>query len=644
MGKAFAVFALLLALPFAVRGKALPSFFHDVAPMRDFYSLRRPVAPAVAPEIDLVDPDPFNGQAGAGASPGGGSSSPPGSFDASTFPGVDDSLKLQACITALGIAFPLGGICHGERLTGNSWSVDPFDAPNPPAAVVLWPPCATISVSVPIKQHNDFSIHGGCQSRSVPNQVGTVFQAKAGTFPTSYSTGTISVGTPGGNEVITGSGTGWTSSNLVPGCAFIAPGGASTTNNTFGIVTSINYSAQTLVLGWGQNNGTGAGAGSAYVTECGVVVQGVGSPASGAAGVMFGMQLDGFGVDCNNIFGAIGILDWYGNQFSTMHQIQMRNCTNIAWDREWQSQQSGPYTDLIIGTGAGCTSGTIPIVIRSPFGIVPFEISRVTIQPTSCTPAVLVDEQTDLVRVNNFDLEGTFTDGIGISGNVTCPIGCPMPPKVVNGGATLQDIHGFNPSAATNLVHINNSLGTPGGIIILGMRKSGGVVNELTDSVNGCVENTTALNYYITNQQGKVSSSSSSINKCTALSNSQAATVQKSESAADANVLTFSPPSQTGSYRIHFVLDVSAASGATLGWTATWKDANGTAQAPANLPFCAVLTGLCAATSGVTSVAGNFGGWFDIDTDNSGTNIVVQLTFSGTSFTAKATATIERLQ
>jgi hypothetical protein len=85
MRKALAVLALLLALPLAVQGKAAPSFFHDVAPMRDFYSLRRPATPAVAPEIDLVDPDPFNGQAGAGASPGagasGGGNGSGGSFD-----------------------------------------------------------------------------------------------------------------------------------------------------------------------------------------------------------------------------------------------------------------------------------------------------------------------------------------------------------------------------------------------------------------------------------------------------------------------------------------------------------------------------------------------------------------------------------
>src|SRR5882762_7620813 len=54
-----------------------------------------------------------------------------------------------------------------------------------------------------------------------------------------------------------------------------------------------------------------------------------------------------------------------------------------------------------------------------------------------------------------------------------------------------------------------------------------------------------------------------------------AATSQRAESGADANLLTFTPPTQTGSYRICFALDISAANTATLGWTATWTDSNG---------------------------------------------------------------------
>ena len=57
-------------------------------------------------------------------------------------------------------------------------------------------------------------------------------------------------------------------------------------------------------------------------------------------------------------------------------------------------------------------------------------------------------------------------------------------------------------------------------------------------------------------------------------------TKQKSETGADANVLTYTPPAVAGVYRLHFVADMSADNLAVLGWTATWKDSNGNAQSP----------------------------------------------------------------
>jgi hypothetical protein len=119
-------------------------------------------------------------------------------------------------------------------------------------------------------------------------------------------------------------------------------------------------------------------------------------------------------------------------------------------------------------------------------------------------------------------------------------------------------------------------------------------------------------------------------------------TSQRSESAADANVLTFTPPAAVGAYRIAFVMDVSAANTATLGWTATWKNSNGAAIAPTNL----ALTKFGVAAPALTfSAAANdsYYGECDITVDNSATAIVVKLTFAGTSFTAKVSAWIERV-
>jgi len=121
-----------------------------------------------------------------------------------------------------------------------------------------------------------------------------------------------------------------------------------------------------------------------------------------------------------------------------------------------------------------------------------------------------------------------------------------------------------------------------------------------------------------------------------------AATSQKSESAADTNVLTFTPPATAGSYRLRFVMSVSAATAATLGWTATWRDSNGNVQTPVNLAL--FQTGVApSALTFTTSAAGNYYGQLDIDINNAATNIVIQLTFAGTSFAAKVSATIERI-
>jgi len=120
------------------------------------------------------------------------------------------------------------------------------------------------------------------------------------------------------------------------------------------------------------------------------------------------------------------------------------------------------------------------------------------------------------------------------------------------------------------------------------------------------------------------------------------ATSQRNESAADTNVLTFTPPATAGSYRLRFVMSVSAATAATLGWTATWRDSNGNVQTPVNLAL--FQSGVAApALTFTTSTAGDYYGQIDIDINNAATNIIFQLTFTGTSFAAKVSATIERL-
>jgi len=119
-------------------------------------------------------------------------------------------------------------------------------------------------------------------------------------------------------------------------------------------------------------------------------------------------------------------------------------------------------------------------------------------------------------------------------------------------------------------------------------------------------------------------------------------TSQKAETGADTNVLTVTPAAAVGSYRITVVMSVSAASAATLGWTATWTDSNGSAQAPTNL---SLFTSGTAAPALTVSAAANgvYYGTAIVDVNNAGTNIVVKTTFSGTSIAYKISAFIERI-
>jgi hypothetical protein len=129
---------------------------------------------------------------------------------------------------------------------------------------------------------------------------------------------------------------------------------------------------------------------------------------------------------------------------------------------------------------------------------------------------------------------------------------------------------------------------------------------------------------------------------CQSLAGTSGLTSQKNESATDANVLTLTPNANAGSYRLRFVLSVSAANAAVFGWTATWTDSNGNAQTPTNLTLTQAGSALPALTF-TASAAGNYYGQADIDINNAAANIVIKFTLTGGTITAKATATIERV-
>lgn len=120
-------------------------------------------------------------------------------------------------------------------------------------------------------------------------------------------------------------------------------------------------------------------------------------------------------------------------------------------------------------------------------------------------------------------------------------------------------------------------------------------------------------------------------------------TSQKSETgSADANVLTVTPAAAVGTYRACVVVSVSAATSGVISWTLSWTDSNSTAQS--NVAQDLFQQGTSApATSFTTSAAGNYNGCTTFDVNNAGSNIVIKWVGGGTT-TAKASATIERLQ
>ena len=123
----------------------------------------------------------------------------------------------------------------------------------------------------------------------------------------------------------------------------------------------------------------------------------------------------------------------------------------------------------------------------------------------------------------------------------------------------------------------------------------------------------------------------------------QCVTAPKTETGADAALLSCTPAAAAGTYEACVTLDVSAANTATLGWTMTWKNSKGNANAPTNMALSQM--GVAAPALTFSAAANNsYYACVPISVDNSGTAIVVKTTFSGTSIAYNAAATISRIQ
>lgn len=429
--------------------------------------------------------------------------STPPTMPCERFPGADGSLQLQACLVALRGINSIGGIADARRMTNLNWSVDPFDASSIPFSGVLLLPAGTIVAQVPVVVPGDWTLVG-TGARGNLAQVGTTIEAGAN-FPSAIVSGIVSPGTVGAAENVVGTATGWTyvagtpsSSNLARGCAFVSPAGGGA-NDNFGLISAINPGTQTLTLGWGANNGTGASAGSTYTITCAVLVLGIGG--SSNAGATFGINLNQVNADCNNVNGCIGVQNWYSQQNTILTEVSAHNFNNIGFDCEWQCQNTGQWQILTSSPGSSCTANTINFVFR--FSV---EISRpmiglsAGIGQCATMPNVGIQVATNNMHFIGADTEHVVT-GIDIGGNIACPFACPMPARSAQG--TIIQGGGNQSGVGTTYIHLSNAFFAPANTVIMSAAKTG-IANNVVDDWNNCIITDNNLGQYTLNNLGTI--------------------------------------------------------------------------------------------------------------------------------------------
>jgi hypothetical protein len=425
----------------------------------------------------------------------------PAYLDCSVFTAADWGLIAQACLAALNTLNSTAGTADMRGVsTSTTASVNPMGGTMPASGTMLLGP-GTYLTNVPFVKHSDWIVQG-VSVRGVDGQVGTTIKAGA-SFHATYTTGTITVGTPGANEVITGSGTTWTSGMV--GCEFYGANGGA--NSTFGIILP-GITATSLTLGWGTNLGSGAAGGSSYTIACGLGADGSGGATS--AGDQYGMWDTNINYDCNNVVGAIGLVDWFGNQGTGATNVGIHNCNNIGLDIENQFQNSGPWNNVTISAGSGCSASTLLLVVHGNQQA--FKgINGLNLSQGAC--ATKPNVGADIAENGTVISGGDFASvGIGalFGANTTCPVACAVPGRATSGWE-VDNI--YLESTATTAIESSNAFATNQGWQVRNIVNSG--TNALIDLANSCTNTDTRLGVYETNTTGKIAISTSALSGCT---------------------------------------------------------------------------------------------------------------------------------
>jgi hypothetical protein len=399
--------------------------------------------------------------------------------DCSVFTGADDSLKIQACFAALKTLNATGGVADARGLTGLTWSVNPFAAANIPArGMLLLPAGTTVVQNVPVVGASQWLIKG------VYGVDATILQAGSA-FPVTYSTGTITVGTAGASDVITGVSTAWSnnsagSGNIAVGCGFVSPAGGLTGNSTYGIISAIT-SATSITLAYGVTNGTGAPGGSTYDIYCPVFVHGDGSGGNG--GYEYGISAEDVTFDANNKTGVVPEMNWFGAHPMYSMRVQEKNFCSLGLDIEGKYVQNSYFSDISAHPGTCGSTTVLPVNIRVSGGTFGGRNISQDKGADGSTPAIGIEIDGTGAILTNANA-GPSTVGIEINGNTACIPACPYAGDFANGQSTDIEIDGAN-GAGTTLVTIGTVGGNPVNITLVNLNSYAGT-NLLIDNVNSC--------------------------------------------------------------------------------------------------------------------------------------------------------------
>jgi|SRR5580765_113543 len=448
------------------------------------------------------------------------------------FTGTTGAEKLVACLARAHTNNADVGVCDASGLTTTTdlaWDEDPFTVAgtNIPLTCLVILPGAVISMKYgPLVQAGGCSIIGldffTVGTIGTNTSGGSVIQA-ATTYPNSgtgvYTTGTITVGTVGANEVITGAaGASWTNNvtlggtgTIAPGCVFEAPANP-TTVGTYGVIKSIDSTTQ-ITLWWGENQNAGAAtAGSSYVIHCPVLVAGNGGVAGTAT---YSMGLVGVTLDANSRTGVVPYVNFYGQQSVYAKYAGAIGFCGIGWDFEQQYfYQAGPYEDLHANPSGTCKSaGTMDFVIR-PNGSNMYGFKRLGVYGTTLNNGI------DLSGFGTVEIDGADGEGPAVTVNVndalTCNPGCAMVPHrgSIYSSIVLRNIGMWTAGTAAVQLSSTNSINPN---VILESISGGSGTNTLIDNNNGCTipratEN--RLAFYNTDVNGKIGYSTSNVAAC----------------------------------------------------------------------------------------------------------------------------------